>query len=434
MLKRKVYQKLIDWKKTKKNKCLLIKGARQIGKTFIVDYFGRNEYKNYIYINFLENESYKKIFEDSLTASDIYTKMSIALNIKIDLNEKDTLIFLDEIQECPRARTALKFLAIDDRFDIIASGSLLGIYYNVKNVESIPVGYETTIEMSPLDFEEFLWAKGIDDAQINIIKDYYNNKRTIEEVIHNKYMQYLREYMFIGGMPEVINCFNKTNNYQDVINVQNDILEKYKNDIMHYANNTMKQKIEKCYYSIPVQLSKENKKFKYTEVDTNASARKYEESLNWLLDAGFIKKCENVSLPQIPLVSYAMQNEFKMYLGDIGLITCMYGIETKRLLINDELKGHTKGGIFENFVFLELSNKYKVYYYKLKNSQQEIEFIIEKDGEVVPIEVKSKNGSTISLNNFIQNNKTKLAYKLVDGNIGFDGKKITLPHYMAMFV
>ena len=434
MLKRKVYQKLIDWKKTKKNKCLLIKGARQIGKTFIVDYFGRNEYKNYIYINFLENESYKKKFEDSLTASDIYTKMSIALNIKIDLNEKDTLIFLDEIQECPRARTALKFLAIDDRFDIIASGSLLGIYYNVKNVESIPVGYETTIEMSPLDFEEFLWAKGIDDAQINIIKDYYNNKRTIEEVIHNKYMQYLREYMFIGGMPEVINCFNKTNNYQDVINVQNDILEKYKNDIMHYANNTMKQKIEKCYYSIPVQLSKENKKFKYTEVDTNASARKYEESLNWLLDAGFIKKCENVSLPQIPLVSYAMQNEFKMYLGDIGLITCMYGIETKRLLINDELKGHTKGGIFENFVFLELSNKYKVYYYKLKNSQQEIEFIIEKDGEVVPIEVKSKNGSTISLNNFIQNNKTKLAYKLVDGNIGFDGKKITLPHYMAMFV
>ena len=434
MLKRKVYQKLIDWKKTKKNKCLLIKGARQIGKTFIVDYFGRNEYKNYIYINFLENERYKKIFEDSLTASDIYTKMSIALNIKIDLNEKDTLIFLDEIQECPRARTALKFLAIDDRFDIIASGSLLGIYYNVKNVESIPVGYETTIEMSPLDFEEFLWAKGIDDAQINIIKDYYNNKRTIEEVIHNKYMQYLREYMFIGGMPEVINCFNKTNNYQDVINVQNDILEKYKNDIMHYANNTMKQKIEKCYYSIPVQLSKENKKFKYTEVDTNASARKYEESLNWLLDAGFIKKCENVSLPQIPLVSYAMQNEFKMYLGDIGLITCMYGIETKRLLINDELKGHTKGGIFENFVFLELSNKYKVYYYKLKNSQQEIEFIIEKDGEVVPIEVKSKNGSTISLNNFIQNNKTKLAYKLVDGNIGFDGKKITLPHYMAMFV
>ena len=341
---------------------------------------------------------------------------------------------MDEIQECPRARTALKFLAIDDRFDIIASGSLLGIYYNVKNVESIPVGYETTIEMSPLDFEEFLWAKGIDDAQINIIKDYYNNKRTIEEVIHNKYMQYLREYLFIGGMPEVINCFNKTNNYQDVINVQNDILEKYKNDIMHYANNTMKQKIEKCYYSIPVQLSKENKKFKYTEVDTNASARKYEESLNWLLDAGLIKKCENVSLPQIPLVAYAIQNEFKMYLGDIGLITCMYGIETKRLIINDELKGHAKGGIFENYVFLELSNKYKVYYYKLKNSLQEIEFIIEKDGEVVPIEVKSKNGSTISLNNFIHNNKTKLAYKLVDGNIGFDGKKITLPHYMAMFI
>ena len=434
MLKRKVYQKLIDWKKTKKNKCLLIKGARQIGKTFIVDYFGRNEYKNYIYINFLENESYKKIFEDSLTAYDIYTKMSIALNIKIDLNEKDTLIFLDEIQECPRARTALKFLAIDDRFDIVASGSLLGIYYNVKNVESIPVGYETTIEMCPLDFEEFLWTKGIDDSQINIIKDYYDNKRVIEEVIHNKYVQYLREYMFIGGMPEAINCFNETNNYQNVIEVQNDILEKYKNDIMHYANNTMKQKIEKCYYSIPVQLSKENKKFKYTEVDTNASARKYEESLNWLLDAGLIKKCENVSLPQIPLVAYAMQNEFKMYLGDIGLITCMYGIETKRLLINDELKGHTKGGIFENFVFLELSNKYKVYYYKLKNSQQEIEFIVEKDGEVVPIEVKSKNGSTVSLNNFIQNNKTKIAYKLVDGNIGFDGTKMTIPLYMAMFI
>ncbi len=450
MLKRKFYDTLLDWKRTKKKECLLVNGARQIGKTYIIERFGIDNYKSYIYLNLIKNPELKNIFEGSLEPEEIYKRLSLYI-LGIQFVEGDTLIFIDEIQVCPKARTALKFLAIDSRYDVIASGSLLGIHYNQnkdeKDIEkeiSIPVGYERELMMFSLDFEEFLWAKGFDDDAIKNLRKYFEEKKKVPagteeknwtDGLNEKFLSILREYMVVGGMPEVVNTFLESSSFQDARNAQLKIFKAYEDDINHYAKNSEKPKIKACYNSIPRQLAKEYTKFQYKTVEKNGTSKKYDNSLNWLEDAGLVMTVKNVSLPVLPLKAYEQAENFKLYATDIGLATCMFGFETQAALVKKTLKGPAKGGIYENLIFDMLYKRgYCLNYYKKQNSEQEIEFLFEKDGSAIPIEVKAKNGETESLNNFIAEFEPPYAYKLIDGNVGVNGRKITLPQYMAMFI
>ena len=440
MLKRKVYDSLFEWKTNRGDECLLIKGARQIGKTYVVEQFGKNEYESFIEINFLKQPALKAIFAGDLTSEDIYKRMSAFIpNIK--LVEGNTLIFLDEIQKCANARTALKFLAQDRRFDVIASGSLLGLHYgqdaddDVEEVSSIPVGYERQIMMYSLDFEEFLWAYGYDATAIDYLKDFFDSKEKVPVEINEKFENLIKEYIVVGGMPEVVVEFMKNKDFNVVQQTQDKILLDYMDDIASHAKGAEKVKVKACYDSIPRQLAKENKKFKYSEVEKKSTARKYEDSVHWLHDSNLVYICYNVTEPYLPLMANEKENEFKLYVNDTGLLCAMYGFNIKLAVLNDTLKGNAKGGIYENLIAEMLIKKgYTLHYYKKSDSTMEIEFLIEKNGEVLPVEVKAGNAPTASLNNFITENKPSLAYKLIDGNIGFVDSKYTLPHYMALFI
>ena len=439
MLKRKFIETLKQWKNTKKRECLLVNGARQVGKTFIVDVFGRENYQSYIYLNLFKNPEYKQIFEGELEPTEIYKRISLLVK-NVKFIEGDTLIFIDEIQACSKARTALKFLAMDDKYDIIASGSLLGLHYNKLNQEnaneiSIPVGYEREVEMHSLDFEEFLWATGVSERAIENLKEYYEQKKALPDSVKDLYQNKLREYLVVGGMPAVVNAFVETSNFQEAFKVQQKIFKAYEDDIQHYATNTERPKIRACYYSIPRQLAKEYSKFQYKTVEKNGNAKKYGNALDWLVDAGLIKRVHNVSLPEMPLRAYEQPENFKVYVTDVGLATHQFGFETQSALLRKELKGHAKGGIYENLIFDILHKRgLALNYYKNGENTQEIEFVFERSGEVVPVEVKSRNGLTTSMNEFIKRYSPTLAIKLIDGNVGVDGNKVSLPQFMAIFL
>ncbi len=432
MLKRKFYDRMVDWKNTKEKSCLLVKGARQIGKTYIIDYFGKENYESYIYINFIEIPQAKDIFSDELTAEEIYKRMTLIFP-EIRFIEHNTLIFLDEIQECPNARTALKFLAIDNRFDVIASGSLLGISY--REVTSIPVGYETQMEMYSLDFEEYLWAIGYEKESIELLKGYFEKREKVPDAVHETMMKHLREYMTIGGMPAVVNRYLEGKHFGEGQEEQQKILDSYFDDISKYASKTEKPKVKNCYLSVPKQLAKENKKFQFSVVEKKATARKYENSIEWLRDANLVRLCYNVSAPEFPLNAYEREGQYKLYLSDIGLLVALYGFEMKKAIIDDELTGNAKGGIYENLISDMLTKRgYKLNYYRTDNGSVEVEFLISKDAKVIPIEVKANNGSTISLNEMLKRTEIPYGYKLISGNIGVNDKKIVMPLYMAMFL
>ena len=432
MLKRKIYDKLVEWKKKKGRECLLVKGARQIGKTYIIDMFGRNNYKSYIYVNFVENPILKDVFNGVLSADEILKKLSVYM-LGIKFIPHDTLIFLDEIQECPNARTALKFLALEEKYDVIASGSLLGINY--REVNSIPVGYERQITMYGLDFEEFLWAKGASIEMLNYVKSFYLSRTKIPDDVNEIMMDYLHEFIVVGGMPDVVNTFLRTNNYNEVQLAQEKIILSYYEDMIKYATQGDKPKVRRCYDSIPRQLAKDNKKFQYSVVEKKSTARKYEDSVEWLVDANVVYRCRNVSNPTFPLEAYASEDQYKIYFSDTGLLTAMYGFDIKAKILNNTIIGPAKGGIYENLVAEMFAKKgYKLYYYKTTDSTQEIEFLLTLDGEIVPVEVKSGNSRCVSLNKFIERFQPAIAYKLIRGNIGVSDAKVTMPLYMAMFL
>ena len=438
MLKRKFLDTLLEWKQTKRNECLLVSGARQVGKTFIIEHFGRTFYSSYVYLNFLENPDYRTIFEGSLEPREVYRRMSLLVP-NATFIEGDTLVFLDEIQVCKKARTALKFLALDARYDVVASGSLLGIHYDEDDTPddeaSIPVGYERELKMNALDLEEFLWASGVSSAAIDELRTCFAHRRPLEHAVVKKYSDLVRTYLVIGGMPSVVNAFLAADNFAEAFSAQEKVLRAYEDDIGKYAPNVEKPKIRNVYRSIPRQLSKEYTKFQYSKVDRGGSARKYGNAIDWLVDAGLVGLVDNVSLPTLPLKSYESPDEFKVYLSDVGLLTCMLGRESQLALARGALTGPAKGGVYENLVYDMLSKRgMDLHYFKRENSAQEIEFLIERNGEVQPVEVKSKKGATPSLDAFIEEFRPRTAYKLIDGNVGQDGPRVTLPHVMAMFI
>ena len=445
MLRRKIYQDLVSWKlqkdKMQLKEALLIKGARQVGKSYIVDQFGRNKdfYESFVKINFIEHPELKGAFKGSKEPNQIYSNLSILLP-DMKLIPGKTLFFLDEIQNCGDARTAIKFLASDLRYDFIASGSLLGLEYgedgddNVEVPESIPVGYESQLIMYPLDFEEYLWANGYNDTHIVQLKEYFDKKEPVPVAINEKMEQVFREYIVVGGMPEVVAAFTESKDFNEAIRVQDKILKDYKNDISKHAKGEQKIKVQACYESIPKQLSRELKRFQYAFVEKGKTSRKYGGSVKWLKDSALVNACYNVSKPELPLLAYEKEEQFKLYINDTGLLTELYGRETKAAILSNTLKGNGKGAIYENVVAQHLIMKgYSLHYYH-PDDNHEVEFVIEKKGEIIPIEVKSGNNSSTSLNSFIDDFKPSVAYKLINGNIGLSNVKLTIPHYMILFI
>ena len=443
MLKRKIYSRLLDWKHRRHHehikKCLLVKGARQVGKSFIIREFGQREYESFVCIDFFRQPDLKYIFDGDLTAEEILKRITAHIR-NFRLIPGSTLIFLDEIQRCGNARTAIKFLAEDMRFDVISSGSLMGLTYGEDDDEttevpaSVPVGYETQITMYSIDFEEFLWAYGYDDSAVSVLRSYFESGETIPEAVHQKYESLFREFMVVGGMPEVVADFAVHKDFNRVDSIQNDIIAEYRDDIAKHAKGREKQLVRMCYDAVPKQLAKELKKFQYSTVEKGQTRRKYGGSVQWLKDSEIVNACYNIHEPYLPLMANANEEQFKFYLNDTGLLCCMYGFETKLAVLKDTIRGNARGGIYENIIAeCLLKQGYTLYYFK-PDSEHEIEFLIEKNGEVIPVEVKAGNNPTVSLNQFIEEFEPSAAYKLIGGRNGRAGAKITLPHYFVMFL
>lgn len=439
MLRRKAYNQLLDWKKSHKNKCLMVKGARQVGKTYLIRSFAQKEYESYVEINFIKQPELKAIFAGELSAKEIYKRMSSLID-GVNLVPGNTLIFLDEIQNCGNARTSIKFLAEDGRYDVITSGSLLGLTYaengdkEAEEPVSVPTGYEDFMTLYSLDFEEFLWAEGYSEDAISTLRDYYDAKEKVPDVINQKYEQLFREYIVVGGMPDAVVEYCENHDFSKVAIIQQRILEDYRFDISKHAKGAEKVKVQSCYNAIPIQLAKELKKFQYATVEKGQTSKKYGGSVQWLIDSSLVNPCYNIHEAYIPLMANAVYDQFKLYINDTGLLCAIYGQETRNAILFNTIKGNAKGGIYENIIAESLVKRgYKLYYYK-PDDNHELEFLIEKDGDVIPLEVKAGNTQTVSLNNFINDFKPHLAYKFVSGNIGYIDFKYTLPHYMVMFV
>jgi len=389
MLKRKMTDILLDWKNDPQRKSLMVIGARQVGKTFTISDFGKENYRSYVYINFEETPSLQSIFSGNKNIDMIMQRMSVEFP-DVDFIPKDTLIFLDEIQNCPDARVALKFFTMDGRYDVIASGSLLGVRY--REVSSYPVGYETTLDMHSLDFEEFLWARGIKAEMVDMVKGSLANKEPLDDYVLERFNAHHREYMIVGGMPEVVMTFNETNHFGKVLKAQRQIVNGYMDDATKYAKPSDKGRVRSTFRSIPVQLAKRNKKFVYSDVDGDVKgwSNVFGGSLSWLYDAGIIRYCFNLSELALPLAQNTRENSFKIYMRDTGLLMSMMEDGISSAILNEDVFVN-EGAIVENVTAdMLVKSGFELTYFERKGTL-EIDFILNINGIVTAIEVKSGN-------------------------------------------
>ena len=436
MLKRKIEKTLENWKNTPNHSPLIIKGCRQCGKTFSVRDFAKKNYKHEVYINFLENPSYISIFDGSLEIDNLTMMMSALLGSNAIFEPGETIIVLDEIQDCPEARTALKFFKEDGRFDVIGTGSLLGVKGYGKQPKSVPVGSETIIEMHPLDFEEFLWANDISPQIIEKLKDCLDNEKPVLQALHEKMRELMLQYTVVGGMPEVVDTFVKTKQINAALALQRDIVLSYEDDMVKYAADSDKPLIKECFKSIPKQLSKENKKFQYSVVKKGGKASCFRGSLEWIEDAGIIVRCHNLDLPELPLDGNAIPDVFKVYMQDSGLFVSMLEDGTQFDILQGNLYGY-KGAIFENLVADVFTKMGRKLYYFRKDSGLEVDFVIRYKGEATLIEVKATTGNAKSTSTILSHPEkyhVKNAIKLGDYNVGRKDKILTIPTYMCFLL
>ncbi len=436
MLRRKIEERLVEWKNTPGHKPLILKGCRQCGKTFSVLKFARNNYKHVVYLNFFENPDYASVFTGSLEVDNIVMLISALLGSEAIFEAGETILVLDEIQDCPEARTALKFFRTDGRYDVIGTGSLLGVKGYGKEPRSIPVGSETVIDMYPLDFEEFLWANGISEQIIDMLKKALEGETPVQEAIHMRLRRLLLQYTVVGGMPDAVQVFVNSKRMDEVLRVQRDIVRSYEDDMVKYAERSDKSRIKECFQSIPRQLAKENKKFQYSVVRKGSTAAKYAGSLQWIEDAGIIRRCHNLSITELPLDGNAEEDTFKVYMLDTGLFISMLEDGTQYDILQGSLYGY-KGAVFENLIadiFAKMGRK--LYYYH-KDSGLEVDFVIRYKGECTLVEVKAATGNTKSTKTILNHPEkyhVKSAIKLGDYNVGRNGQILTLPLYMAFLL
>ena len=441
MLKRKIETILVKWKNSNSKKPLVIKGIRQCGKTYIVQKFAKENYESVVYMNFILEPNKKSAFAGNIDVDTIILNLSALIPESRFIKGK-TCIILDEIQECREARTALKSFQIDGRFDVIATGSLLGVKGYCKSErkddgqDSIPVGYETVVEMHPLDFEEFLWANGINETVIDSVKSCFENEMTVPDGIHNVMMELLYRYVIVGGLPEVVNTFLKTKNIELTYKVQRNLIAEYEEDMVKYADNGDKSRIRECFESIPKQLAKENKKFQYSVVRKGSRSSQYISSIQWLEDAGLVQRCYNTQITELPLEGNSIKDCFKLYTTDIGILVAMLDYGTQADILKGNLWGY-KGAIFENLMADFLCKSEQKLYYFQKDSGLELDFLVRFRSECVAIEVKAKSGKTKSLKTVLKNQNVyhiNNAIKLGKYNVGREDKTLTIPLYMGFLV
>ena len=436
MLKRKIVDQLLAWKADPNHKPVIIKGCRQCGKTFAALHFAQENYRNVVYINFFENPGAKDIFAGSLDVDQITMMASAYLGASTRFVPGETVLVLDEIQECPQARTALKFFSLDGRYDVIGTGSLLGVAGYDKEPASVPVGYETLTNMHPLDFEEFCWANDISGSMIEMLRSHLEAETPIPPALHSRMRSLLLEYTVVGGMPDVVQSFVDNRDMASVLRIQRDIVRAYEDDMVKYAPAADKPLIKQCFQSIPRQLAKENKKFQYSLAKKGSTAARFAGSLQWIEDAGIITRCNNLSITELPLDGNAIDDQFKIYMADTGLFVSMLEEGAQFDILNGNLFGY-KGGIYENLIADIFSKMDRKLYYFRKDSGLELDFVIRYKGRCVPVEVKANDGNAKSVKTVLKHPEkyhVESAIKLADLNIGRTGEILTLPHYLAFLL
>ena len=434
-LKRKIDEYLIEWKKDEHKLPLIIKGARQIGKTNAIRNFGKNNYKTYIEINFALQPQFKTIFEDGFEVDNIIKNITLKLP-EIELNENNTLIFFDEMQECVSTATSLKAFKEDGRYDVICSGSLMGINY--KEIESNSVGNKEDYIMRSLDFEEFLWAKGYKTEQIN---DLYRNMSELKPLSNTQYevmMSNFKDYMIVGGMPAIVSRFVENKNFSGILKMQQQILLDYEEDITKYAGGLDKTKILNCYRKIPVFLGNENKKFQISKIANGARSREYVGVVEWLENAGIVNVSYSMEQASLPLKGNYKPDNYRLYFADTGLLIGSLDEETQEDLRNNENMNTYKGALYENIIGdMLVKAGYQLYFYKDDSKKIEMDFMIRDKQSLIPVEVKANDNATVSLNNLINNNlykDIKYGIKLCNKNIGFNGKFYTFPYFLTFLL
>ena len=442
MYQRKIEHFLLDWKNTPNHKPLVIKGCRQCGKTSSVVAFAKKHYKHVIYIDFHEQEQLCALFAGSLSVD--YLTMSISASVPgAQFVPHNTCLVLDEIQNCPRARSSLKFFMQDGRYDVICTGSLLGVsgYKSAEQIKAedqatIPVGAETIVEMYPMDFEEWLWANGINEQVFDFLRKSLQDETPIPADIHQRLRQLLLEYVVVGGMPEAVKTFFATHDMNQVCQVQRHILNGYRDDMIKYARSEDKPRIRECFDSIPRQLSRDNKKFTYSQVRKGGRSKEYISCLQWIEDAGIVRRCYNLMLPELPLSGNSIQDCFKVYMADTGLLVSMLDDGTQGDILQGNLWTY-KGAVYENLVADILGKMGRKLYYYQKESGLEIDFVMRYKGECTLLECKANTGNAKSVKTILSHPDkyhVHAAIKLGDYNIGRSEQLLTLPLYIAFLL
>ena len=434
-LKRKIDEFLINWKHSQDKLPLIVKGARQIGKTDAIENFAKNNYKHVVEINFILQKQFKNIFDDGFEADKIIKNISL-IEPNFQFVPGETLIFFDEIQDCINCATSLKSFNIDGRYDVICSGSLMGINY--KEIESNSVGNKQDYEMYSLDFEEFLWAKGYQDNQIEDLLEHMRSCTPLSKVQYDVMLENFKEYMVVGGMPAIVRRFIENKNFSGILEMQEQILLDYKEDITKYAEGLNQTRILNVYNKIPVFLGNKNKKFQISKVEHGARNREYIGTVDWLNNAGIINVCYCLEQSELPLKGNYNPDNYRIYFRDTGLLIGSLDEEAQEDLRNNKNFNTYKGAIYENIVAdMLVKQGYQLYFYKNEKGTIEMDFFVRDTNSLIPIEVKANDEATVSLNNLIDNTTyrdIKYGIKLCNKNIGYNGKFYTFPYFLTFLL
>lgn len=435
LLKRKIDKYLTDWKNRPDRKPLIIKGARQIGKTRSVEWFAGQNYASVIEINFIEQKKYREIFNDGFEVDAILKNISL-LNPELKFIPGNTIFFFDELQACPNCATSLKFFKLDGRFDVICSGSLMGISY--REIESNSVGYKEDYEMHSMDFEEFLWAMGYNDEFTADLLSHMLDVRPLSDLQMDTLMSLFRDYVIIGGMPEVVSTYVRNKNFSCTLDIQRQLLKDYEEDITKYVEGLDKAKVKAVYNHISTFLAKENKRFQITKIARNARNRDYMGCVEWLADAGVVNVCYCLNQPELPLKGNYDPKMYKIYFKDTGLLIASLDEEAQEDLRANRNLGTYKGAIYENIVGdMLVKQGYRLFYYHSDRPALEMDFFIRDADSLIPVEVKANDGATASLNRLLNDDKyndVKYGIKLGYRNIGFNGKFYTFPYFLTFLL
>ena len=434
-LRRKIDDLLAAWAAHQERKPLIIKGARQVGKTEAISRFAHRYYKNVIEINFVIQKEYREIFSDGYEVDTILRNISF-LDPALEMEPGRTLIFFDELQACPDCATSLKSFSLDGRYDVICSGSLMGISY--REIESNSVGFKEDITMYPLDFEEYLWAKGYSDEQIDLLYRHMKEMKPLPGSVLSALREAFREYLVLGGMPAVVWRYIQTGNFSGTLALQNQLLLDYEEDITKYVQGLDQAKILSVYRKIPVFLGKENKKFQISKVAHGARSREYVGVTDWLANAGIVNICYCLEHPELPLKGNFDPNNYRIYYGDTGLLIASLDEEAQADLRQNRNFGVYKGALFENVVAqMLIAQGYGLYFYRNRTATLEMDFFIRDAESLIPVEVKARNGAAKSLRTLMDERAypdIRYGIKLGDTNIGCTDKFITFPYALTFLL